>query len=54
MIYFDHDIQQRVVSLLERHLVPGGHLFISHSESLNRISHELRSVAPAIYRRVTA
>ena len=54
MIYFDRDIQQRVVSLLERHLVPGGHLFISHSESLNGISHGLRWVAPAIYQRVTA
>jgi chemotaxis protein methyltransferase CheR len=53
MIYFDRDIQQRVVSLLERHLVPGGHLFISHSESLNGISHGLRSVASAVYQRVT-
>ncbi len=54
MIYFDRDIQQRVVSLLERHLAPGGYLFISHSESLNGISHGLRWVAPAIYQRVTA
>jgi chemotaxis protein methyltransferase CheR len=54
MIYFDRDIQQRVVSLLERHLLPGGYLFISHSESLNGISHGLRWVAPAIYQRVTA
>ena len=37
MIYFDRDVQQRVVSLLERHLAPGGYLFISHSESLNGI-----------------
>jgi chemotaxis protein methyltransferase CheR len=54
MIYFDRDIQQRVLSLLERHLAPGGYLFISHSESLNGISHGLRWVAPAIYQRVTA
>jgi chemotaxis protein methyltransferase CheR len=52
MIYFDRDIQQRVVSLLERHLAPGGYLFISHSESLNGVSHGLRWVAPAIYQRV--
>ena len=51
MIYFDRDVQQRVVSLLERHLAPGGYLFISHSESLNGISHGLRWVAPAIYQR---
>jgi chemotaxis protein methyltransferase CheR len=54
MIYFDRDVQQRVVSLLERHLAPGGYLFISHSESLNRTSHRLRWVAPAIYRQVSS
>ena len=51
MIYFDRDVQQRVVSMLERHLAPGGYLFISHSESLNGIDHRLRWVAPAVYRR---
>ncbi len=49
MIYFDKPVQQRVVSMLERHLIPGGYLFISHSESLNGISHGLRWVAPAVY-----
>jgi len=51
MIYFDRTIQQRVVSMLERHLKPGGWLFISHSESLNGIEHGLQWVAPAVYRR---
>jgi chemotaxis protein methyltransferase CheR len=51
MIYFDRTIQQRVVSMLERHLKPGGWLFISHSESLNGIEHGLEWVAPAVYRR---
>ena len=51
MIYFDRTIQQKVVSMLERHLKPGGWLFISHSESLNGIEHELQWVAPAVYRR---
>ena len=37
--------------MLERHLAPGGYLFISHSESLNGISHGLQWVAPAVYRR---
>jgi chemotaxis protein methyltransferase CheR len=49
MIYFDQPTQQRVVSMLERHLAPSGYLFISHSESLNGIDHRLRWVAPAIY-----
>ena len=54
MIYFDKPIQQRVVSMLERHLRPGGYLFISHSESLNGITHGLQWVAPAVYRRKDA
>jgi chemotaxis protein methyltransferase CheR len=51
MIYFDRDMQQRLVSLLERHLAPGGYLFTSHSESLNGTRHGLRAVAPAVYQR---
>jgi chemotaxis protein methyltransferase CheR len=50
LIYFDRAVQQRVVSMLERHLAAGGHLFISHSESLNTLDHSLRWVAPAVYR----
>jgi chemotaxis protein methyltransferase CheR len=51
MIYFDQAVQQRVVSMLERHLAPGGYLFIAHSESLNGIHHRLQWVAPAVYQR---
>jgi chemotaxis protein methyltransferase CheR len=54
MIYFDTRVQQRVVTALERRLLPGGYLFISHSESLNGVQHGLRWVAPAIYRRESA
>ncbi len=52
MIYFDKAVQQRVVTMLERHLAPGGFLFISHSESLTGISHDMTWVAPAVYQRV--
>jgi chemotaxis protein methyltransferase CheR len=51
MIYFDLPVQQRVVSMLERHLRPNGYMFISHSESLNGVSHGLRWIAPAVYQR---
>lgn len=50
MIYFDKPVQQRVVSMLERHLLPGGYLFIGHSESLSGITHGLQTVAPATFR----
>jgi chemotaxis protein methyltransferase CheR len=51
MIYFDQPVRQRVVSMLERHLAPGGYLFVSCSESLNTLTHKLQWVAPAVYQR---
>jgi chemotaxis protein methyltransferase CheR len=50
LIYFDQAAQQRSIAALERHLAPGGHLFISHSESLNAVRHSLQWVAPGVYR----
>jgi chemotaxis protein methyltransferase CheR len=54
LIYFDRQIQQRVIQRLEERLAPGGYLFTSHSESLNRLTHGLTWVAPAVYRRGAA
>lgn len=51
MIYFDRSTQQELVNKLARHLLPGGYLFVGHSESLTSISHPLQNVRPAIYRR---
>ena len=51
LIYFDLEVQQRVVAMLERHLAPGAFLFVAHSETLNNLRHGLRWVAPAVYQR---
>lgn len=51
LIYFDRRTQARVVSTLCEHLVPGGHLFIGHSESLTNMDLPLVQVRPTIYRR---
>ena len=51
MIYFDQPVRQQVVSMLERHLVPGGFLVIAHAETLNDLDHGLQAVAPAVFRR---
>lgn len=51
MIYFDRESRQRVVSMLERHLVPDGYLFVSHSESLSEVNHRLRWCVPGVYQR---
>lgn len=49
MIYFDKPTQQVLVKRYWDHLVPGGHLFVGHSESLNAWAHQYRYVRPAIY-----
>lgn len=51
MFYFDRPARQRVVSMLERHLAPGGYLFVSHSESLSELAHNLRRSVPGVYQR---
>lgn len=51
MIYFDRATQEELVNKLMRHLVPGGYLFVGHSESLSGVKHRFETVKPAIYRR---
>ena len=51
MIYFDRTTQEELVKKLSQRLVPGGYLFVGHSESLGSITHSLETVRPAIYRR---
>ena len=51
MIYFDRPTQEELVQKLSRRIVPGGYLFVGHSESLTGIRHPLQTVKPAIYRR---
>ena len=38
IIYFDRDAKAKVISAFHRKLVPGGYLFLGHSESLMNIS----------------
>ena len=51
MIYFDSQTKNGIVNKFETHLKPGGYLFIGHSESLNGLNHNLKYIAPAIYRK---
>jgi len=51
MIYFDRPTQEQVVRQLTECLEPGGYLFVGHAESLNRVSHSLEYIQPAIYRK---
>jgi chemotaxis protein methyltransferase CheR len=51
MIYFDRATQEQLVNRLCRFLVPGGYLFIGHSESLNGLNVPVRCLRPSIYQR---
>ncbi len=53
MIYFDRPTQESLVSRFTQHILPGGHLIIGHSESLNSLQHTLSYVRPTIYRKGT-
>ena len=54
MIYFDRPTQTSLVSHLAERLVPGGYLFVGHSESLSAIQHSLKAVQPAVYQKPAA
>lgn len=51
IIYFDRPTQERVLGRLCRHLVPGGYLFMGHSETLSSLDLPLVSVGPMVYRK---
>jgi chemotaxis protein methyltransferase CheR len=51
MIYFDKPTQEAVINKLCRNLVPGGYLFVGHSESLAGLNLPVVAVGSAIYRK---
>lgn len=52
LIYFDKEIQQRVLARICESLVPGGYLFVGHSETIAGLALPLRQVAPTVFERV--
>jgi len=51
MIYFSKETQETVIGKLCRNLLPGGYLFVGHSESLTGLNIPVHSVGLAIYRK---
>lgn len=51
LIYFSPTTRQQVISRIEPLILPNGYLFVSHSETLQGISHGLTTVQPAVYRK---
>ena len=52
LIYFDTATQRSVLERLCRHLMPGGYLFLGHSESLTGFQLPLRTVANTVYQKL--
>lgn len=51
MIYFDAKTKQQVVARMLPLLRSGGYFFVSHSETLNGITDQLKLISPSIYRK---
>lgn len=51
IIYFDRETQKKLFEKFYTQLVPGGYLFIGHSESLHGINNQFKPVAAATYRK---
>lgn len=51
MIYFDRATQQQLIDRFYELLAAGGYLMVGHSEGLSAITHRMRYVRPAVYRK---
>ena len=52
IIYFDKPTQTRLMHKFHRRLMPGGFLFLGHSETLNGLDVPFQSVASTVYRKL--
>lgn len=53
IIYFDRPTQEKLLNRFYRYLVPGGFVFMGHSETLNGLDVPLTMVYPTIYRKLS-
>lgn len=49
MIYFNSDIKRRILEKFANHLVPGGLLFLGHSESISKTNSQFDNIGNKIY-----
>jgi chemotaxis protein methyltransferase CheR len=52
IIYFDRATQERLINKFCQVLVPGGYLFMGHSETLNGLNVPVSTVHPTVYRKL--
>lgn len=53
LIYFNKDTQRKLVDRYADFLIPNGHLFLGHSESLFKVSNRFELIGNTIYTRVS-
>lgn len=51
IIYFDRETQESILTRICRHLVPGGYLFMGHSETLNGMNLPVKQISSSIYQK---
>ena len=51
LIYFERDKQKYIIENLIKKILPGGYLFLGHSESMAGMNFDLKSCAPAVFRK---
>lgn len=51
LIYFDKPTQEKIIKHLLYHLIPGGYLFLGHSETVFSMNLPLKTVGPTAYRK---
>jgi chemotaxis protein methyltransferase CheR len=51
IIYFDRNMQEKLLKRFCNHLIPGGYVFMGHSETLQGMDLPLVPVAPTVYRK---
>jgi chemotaxis protein methyltransferase CheR len=52
IIYFDRTTQERILRKLWQQLIPGGYMFLGHSETLSGLDVPLTAVASSAYRKL--
>ncbi len=52
LIYFDQENQFQILKRIINHLLPGGYLFIGHSESLINLDLPIQIISPSVYQKI--
>lgn len=52
LIYFDRTIQEQVLNRMSSYLIPGGYLFVGHSETLSGLNIPLVQDSATVYRKI--